>query len=472
MSRTSNYSLVGDIILDARKWGPDLPPTLGYPSGLVVSAINDVTSSLPAGTYSVQATQFNNWGESTPTPVQTQIIGAGQKLSMSGTLGFPAWAALTAYVVGQIVVPTTANGHAYQCIVAGTSAGVEPTWPLTSGGTVVDGTATWMEYGPGQPAGVIKYRMYYGITTITAYVESTTLPIQVRDAGSSGTPPTRSTAFNPDADGQFVSAATMFQWLVQGLRRAMRILGGIRDITGMQAQYGLPNYTLVGEWIKLTNGWFDGYPLLAKGRRWNWQRTQIAAISGSFDLVSGSNVQVISVDPQPDRTGSNTTLAAPMTAQATSATVVDASGFELPFGMVSFGSEICFFNALNGNVFSGLTRGCGGTLPTAHIIGEAVLECNLQFDGLRVSTQQYTPGDSSLIFTYPMGWAEMLSQFVLAQYREAEQEYEEAAAKRAEFDASITAWGRSNRSIGAVQIGDFWGPDSTPGGLGGGWLIP
>lgn len=54
-----------------------------------------------------------------------------------------AWQASTAYSLGDAVRPTTRNGYAYECTVAGTSGGSEPTWPTTPGNTVVDGTVTW-----------------------------------------------------------------------------------------------------------------------------------------------------------------------------------------------------------------------------------------------------------------------------------------------------------------------------------------
>lgn len=44
--------------------------------------------------------------------------------------------------------PTTPNAHVYKVVTAGTSGAAEPTWPLTTGTTVVDGTVTWQETGP------------------------------------------------------------------------------------------------------------------------------------------------------------------------------------------------------------------------------------------------------------------------------------------------------------------------------------
>lgn len=52
-----------------------------------------------------------------------------------------AWAASTAYTVGQAV--TLTGGEVLDATVAGTSGATEPTAPATVGGTVVDGSVTW-----------------------------------------------------------------------------------------------------------------------------------------------------------------------------------------------------------------------------------------------------------------------------------------------------------------------------------------
>lgn len=48
------------------------------------------------------------------------------------------WAGTTAYILGDLIGPTTANGHYYLCSRVGTSGGTEPTFPTTDDQTVND----------------------------------------------------------------------------------------------------------------------------------------------------------------------------------------------------------------------------------------------------------------------------------------------------------------------------------------------
>jgi hypothetical protein len=76
-------------------------------------------------------------------------VDANQPDGLYKMLTDTAWAADTAYSLGDIVIPKGSgqgalNGFRYECTTAGTShATTEPTWPTVEGETVEDGTVTW-----------------------------------------------------------------------------------------------------------------------------------------------------------------------------------------------------------------------------------------------------------------------------------------------------------------------------------------
>ncbi|TLN23838.1 hypothetical protein FDZ71_02385 [bacterium] len=69
----------------------------------------------------------------------------GQIINSVATIA--ARANSTAYSLGAIVKPATANGFVYKCTTAGTSGSSVPTFPTAIGQTVTDGTAVWTNCG-------------------------------------------------------------------------------------------------------------------------------------------------------------------------------------------------------------------------------------------------------------------------------------------------------------------------------------
>lgn len=69
-----------------------------------------------------------------------------------------AWAASTSYTTSSYVVPsdTAMNKHVYRCTEPGISGDSEPVWPVTGGGTVVDGEVTWTEVGVSALTGILQ----------------------------------------------------------------------------------------------------------------------------------------------------------------------------------------------------------------------------------------------------------------------------------------------------------------------------
>lgn len=76
---------------------------------------------------------------------------------------YPAWQSGHAYVVGDLITPTTRNLHVYRVTTAGTSGATEPTWTTGTGTTVTSGTGptavTFTEHGADV---VASTRVFYG----------------------------------------------------------------------------------------------------------------------------------------------------------------------------------------------------------------------------------------------------------------------------------------------------------------------
>ncbi len=108
-------------------------------SGAINQALNRVT--LNSSAVTVQANY-----EAIPDPGAAVLTLNASPTAALGTV----WAASTDYELGDMVQPTTSNGHYYMCTAAGTSNATQPTWP-TDGTAVVDNTVTWDDIGY-QPA--------------------------------------------------------------------------------------------------------------------------------------------------------------------------------------------------------------------------------------------------------------------------------------------------------------------------------
>lgn len=69
------------------------------------------------------------------------------------------WVQNTAYVVGDVILPTVRNGHRYRCVQAGTSEVLladQPEWPTWKTAIITEGISdpilTWLEDGPEYPS--------------------------------------------------------------------------------------------------------------------------------------------------------------------------------------------------------------------------------------------------------------------------------------------------------------------------------
>jgi len=71
-------------------------------------------------------------------------INAGNTGYVTAEYPSTTWAASVAYLVGNVVLPSTANDRFYVCTVAGTSNTTEPAWTTVVGNSTTDSGVTWI----------------------------------------------------------------------------------------------------------------------------------------------------------------------------------------------------------------------------------------------------------------------------------------------------------------------------------------
>lgn len=194
-------SLIGDVIVQARETVPDMPPALPAPIASF-SVTTPGTGTLSAGTYFLEVTQWNQWGETLPSTESTV----------------------------QTVLATN---------------GIQVTSALQVGATKIRAYLTQVNGGAG---------------TESQYVESTTSPFTIlANPVLAGSPPMRGTAWLPDSDGVFISAGAIYRWINAGLELIARGTGGYQDYSAIGSTINQPLYQIPGTWNSITSIWYDGY---------------------------------------------------------------------------------------------------------------------------------------------------------------------------------------------------------------------
>jgi len=105
-------------------------------------------------TDSIEANRHYQLGQTTSNPVG--VIGGTTVSIMSFPSGIAAWAADTAYAVGDAVEKVTDDNTVWAVVDAGTTDASEPAWPTEAlGDTVVNGTVTFKRVSDAQETYVL-----------------------------------------------------------------------------------------------------------------------------------------------------------------------------------------------------------------------------------------------------------------------------------------------------------------------------
>lgn len=382
-------SLVGDLILGLRELAPDPCVTLQPPTTLSSTLTAGPTLFAANTTVYFKATQLTLWGETAASIEYSATNAAAFNVAVTVATSFLA----TAVRVYYSLIPGGEDQYVEQIITTPT-----------------------------------------GALGITISPVSTILQ---------DFPPNISRAFCPDTDGNILSAALVYRWLNDGLKLIGQMTGGIRDITAIPSTQGTAQYTLVGQWRRIDNNFYDGYPVAAGTKQQIFRHSNVTGLSGVTVVNTSSDRQIIELWPQPDRTSGQAILTAPAAITDNSIAVMfGANGFVLGFGLILIGTypptalvgpgscELVYYSQLSGTTISALTRGLGGTQPQTWPSATPVYECNVYMTGLRMP-QLYQKGQANFVFTCPPAFEDAIRTYLTHRFKLAEQD--DAGAK-AEFD--------------------------------------
>ena len=399
--------LVGDPIVRLRALGPDPCGVLPSPPTPTLGTFAN-SPGFATGTYYVVQTWFTPWGETLPSPESFIALGPGQGLT-----------------VANILPPGVIKMRAYLGLQAG-------------------GEYQYFDYSTAN--------ISPGANVIMSINNLSVL--------SASLVPSRSSAYLPDSDGGFVSSATGFQWLNQALRMLTVALGGIRDISGVAWPSGAAWQVLNQRWTEIENVWWDGWWQQFGNQAYTWLINPVQSVPGYATHWSNAGQDIMGLWPQPGQGPQTTSLsagigAADTTIPVTPAVMVGQNGFNTP-GMIQIESEfilVSYTDPTNTN-FLGCIRGVGGTQAAAHNIGVLVTQVIALFTGARLPPE-FSPGSSYFGLALPSGWDAPLDRYMLARFREKEQDGRAAAQLDQEFQGAIEQLRSSRDAVPKNrQIGD------------------
>jgi hypothetical protein len=410
-------SLIGDAIIAGRQRIPDMPQVLGPPILDSVTLVSSTSGPLfGPDTWLIQLTLVNSWGETIPSnSIILAVPGSLNDVTIvySGTPGLMVF--IYASVPSQNV-----------CLKFSTNIG---------GGTFNLSNAT--------PIG-------------------------------NSIPPQMNRAFLPDTDGPLVGAYAIYQWLNDALKIISRKTGGLLDYSGVPSVINQPLYQIQGQWSEITSVWYDGYWMTGGDRGQFFRRNTITSQILSAATISViNNIMVMEVYPQPARTAAATTLAAPMGATDTVANLTSTAGFVLPFGFFQVDGEIMSYKGIVGNQLTGLIRGLGGSAASSHLASAPTNELNIFWNGKRLITPAYAPGNSLTVLPAPEGWGVLVGEYIGMRAKDVEHDYQARKVLEDSIDKAVKEWAGNTKQIARRrQVGGLAGPAVLYPDVAGGIILP
>lgn len=168
-------------------------------------------------------------------------------------------------------------------------------------------------------------------------------------------------------------------------------------------------------------------------------------LSASVVQVYSPNQLLLSIPAQANVTGAGFSIESPASGQPS---------FTAP-GMCQIDQEIMSYSIANYNTLTNIVRGYSGTIATFHPAGMPVSQLIFRLLGRRMPVMVIV-GQSANTLDLPMGWDEVMDQYLISRFKSTEQNTEEASALMKDFEAGATALRDDNVPLASKQLGGLF----------------
>ena len=240
---------------------------------------------------------------------------------------------------------------------------------------------------------------------------------------------------DPSGDGGMFSLQTLLRWINHTATEMCAAAPVLQDWGAIASEQGQDVYVINSQITDILQLWYDLWPCAKQPEQDTIFVSKVSGRSYFCAPHSSHYIPRLSVWPCADHTAYSTTLSSGITATDVTIPLTSVTNI-LAFGFIQIESEIILYRTVNtaALTLTQVIRGQAGTTAVAHTSGTKVTCLNIMYKCARLPNQVSAATD---VLELPLVLQPVLELGVMAEVREAEQDFQEARQLRTEFDKQV-----------------------------------
>lgn len=252
---------------------------------------------------------------------------------------------------------------------------------------------------------------------------------------------------DPSLDGGMFSLASLLRWINHNATMMSAAAPILQDWGAIPSEQGQDVYVINSQITDVLQLWYDLWPCVKQAEQDSIFVSKVSGRSYFCAPHSSHYIPRLSVWPCADHTAVATTLSATIGASDVIIPITSNTGF-LAFGFIQIDSEIILYRTVHATTLTQVLRGQAGTAASAHSISAPVTCLNIMYKCARLANPVTSATD---MLEIPLVLQPLLELGVMAEVREAEQDFQEARQLRSEFDKQVDKL--AQRSVFKIRQG-------------------